>query len=66
MLAVQVALNSVFDIRVLFQIDGGPSDAATMERLFRLPSWMWAAAWMLTSVTMLIWTLWKTRGRTPR
>jgi hypothetical protein len=62
MLAVQVALNSVFDIRVLFLIDGGPSDAATMARLFRVPSWVWATAWMLISVAMLGWTLWKTRG----
>jgi hypothetical protein len=63
MLAVQVALNSVYDIRVLFLIDGGPSDAATMARLFRVPSWVWATAWMLISVSMLVWTLWVTRGR---
>jgi hypothetical protein len=33
LLAVQVALNSVYDIRVLFLVNG-PSDAATMARLF--------------------------------
>jgi hypothetical protein len=62
-LAIQVALNSVYDIRVLFQIDRGPSDAATMARLFLLPSGVWAAGWMLVSVAMLGATLWTTRGR---
>jgi Peptidase M50B-like len=63
LLAVQVALNAVYDIRVLFLIDRGQSDAATMARLFLLPSWVWATAWMLTSVAMLGATLWMTRGR---
>jgi hypothetical protein len=63
LLAVQVALNSVYDIRVLFLIDRGHSDAATMARLFLLPSWAWATAWMLMSVAMLGATLWMTRGR---
>jgi Peptidase M50B-like len=62
LLAVQVALNSVYDIRVLFLVNG-PSDAATMARLFLLPAWFWAATWMLLSVAMLGWTLWSTRGR---
>lgn len=61
LLAVQVALNSVYDIRVLFLVNG-PSDAATMARLFLLPAWFWAAIWMLMSVAMLGWTLWRTRG----
>jgi hypothetical protein len=61
LLAIQVALNSVYDIRVLFLIDRGQSDAATMARLFLLPSWMWATAWMLMSVVMLGATLWVTR-----
>jgi hypothetical protein len=64
LLAIQVALNAVYDIRVLFLIDGVPSDAETMARLFRLPSWVWATAWMVISVAMLVWTLWATRGRT--
>jgi hypothetical protein len=63
LLAIQVALNSVYDIRVLFLIDRGQSDAATMARLFLLPSWMWATAWMLMSVAMLGATLWTTRRR---
>jgi len=65
LLAIQVALNSVYDIRGLFLIDRGHSDAATMARLFLLPSWVWAITWMLTSVAMLGATLWITRGRTP-
>jgi hypothetical protein len=64
LLAIQVALNSVYDIRVLFMIDRGPSDAAAMARLFLLPSWVWATSWMLISVAMLGATLWMTRGRT--
>jgi hypothetical protein len=64
LLAIQVALNSVYDIRALFLIDRGQSDAATMARLFLLPSWVWATAWMLMSVAMLGATLWMTRGRT--
>jgi len=61
LLAIQVALNSLYDIRVLFLIDGGPSDAATMARLFLLPSWVWATLWMVISVAMLGATLWATR-----
>jgi hypothetical protein len=64
LLAVQVALNAVYDIRVLFLIDRGRSDAATMARLFLLPPWVWATVWMIASVAMLGVTLWMTRGRT--
>jgi hypothetical protein len=53
LLAIQVALNAVFDIRVLFLVGEGPSDAATMARLFLLPAWTWAALWMLAAVSML-------------
>ena len=60
LLAIQVALNSVYDIRVLFLIDR-QSDAATMAALFLLPSWAWATMWMLMSVAMLGATLWMTR-----
>lgn len=63
LLAIQVALQSVYDIRVLFLIERGASDADTMARLFFLPSWVWATAWMLTSVAMLGATLWMTRER---
>jgi peptidase M50B-like protein len=63
LLAIQVALNAVYDIRVLFLIDRSQSDAATMARLFLLPSWAWASIWMLVSVAMLGSTLWLTRTR---
>jgi hypothetical protein len=63
LLAVQVALNAVYDIRVLFLVRGGPSDAETMARLFLLPASLWAAAWMGLSVAMLGATLWLTRDR---
>ena len=61
LLAIQVALDSVYDIRVLFHVDGGHSDAETIAILFLLPAWLWASAWMLVSVGMLAWTLWMTR-----
>ena len=64
LLAIQVALNSVYDIRALFLIGRGQSDAATMARLFLLPSWVWAMSWMLISVALLGATLWMTRGLT--
>ena len=65
-LAIQVALNAVYDIRVLFLIGRGQSDAATMARLFLLPSWFWACAWMLISVAMLASTLYLTGQRRGR
>ncbi|MEO8075116.1 MAG: M50 family metallopeptidase [Acidobacteriota bacterium] len=63
LLAIQVALNSVYDIRVLFGPHRGVSDADNMAGLFLLPSWIWAGAWMVISVGMLAGTLWSTRGR---
>ena len=65
LLAVQVALDSVYDIRVLFLVRLGYSDADTMARLFVLPAWFWAAVWMLVSIAMLAWTLVRT-GRAAR
>jgi len=61
-LGIQVALNAVFDIRMLFFVHGA-SDAATMARLFLVPSWFWAAVWMSLSAVMLVSTLRATRGR---
>jgi hypothetical protein len=61
-LAIQVALNAVYDIRVLFLVNGR-SDAETMARLFLAPAWLWASLWMIASVAMLAWTLRVTRGR---
>jgi hypothetical protein len=62
LLAIQVALNAVYDIRVLYLVDGA-SDAMTMAHLFLLPAWLWATTWMLVAVAMLGATLWATRGR---
>ena len=59
-LAIQVALNAVYDIRILFLVHGR-SDAETMQRLFLAPAWLWASAWMAISLAMLAWTLRITR-----
>lgn len=59
-LAIQVALNAVFDIRMLFFVHGR-SDAETMQRLFAVPAWIWAGLWMAMSVAMLVSTLRATR-----
>jgi hypothetical protein len=61
-LAIQVSLNAVFDIRTLFFVRGA-SDAATMARLTGAPAWLWAAVWMGISVFLLVSTLRATRGR---
>jgi hypothetical protein len=63
LLAIQVALNAVFDIRVLFLISGQASDAETMARLFALPSWFWASMWMSVSVVLFLWTIGVARFR---
>jgi hypothetical protein len=65
LLAVQVALNAVYDVRTLFLVDG-PTDATAMAKLFLLPSWVWAGLWMLASVMMLAATLRLTWGRAGR
>ena len=57
LLAIQVALNAVYDIRALFFIRGQPTDAETMAQLFVLPSWFWATTWMALSVLLLLWTI---------
>jgi hypothetical protein len=62
LLAVQVALNAVYDIRVLYLVHG-PSDAATMATLFLLPAWLWATTWMALAVGLLGATIWMTRAR---
>ncbi len=62
LLAIQVALNAVYDIRVLYLVDG-QSDAVSMARLFVLPAAFWATAWMLAAIAMLGATLWLTRRR---
>jgi hypothetical protein len=64
LLAVQVALNSVYDIRVLFLVDGA-SDAATMAELFLAPAWFWAGAWIVTATALLVATSWLTTPAAP-
>lgn len=63
LLAIQVALDAVYDIRVLFLVQDAHSDADAMAQLFLLPAWVWAAAWMVASVAMFAGTLWVTRVR---
>ena len=65
LLAIQVALNAVYDIRALFFVGNAPSDAQTMARLFLLPAWTWASVWMVASGALFVWTLGIARG-TPR
>ncbi len=62
LLAIQVALNAVYDIRVLYLVEGR-SDAASMAQLFVLPAAFWATAWMLAAIAMFGATLWLTRTR---
>jgi hypothetical protein len=62
LLAVQVGLNAVYDIRVLFLVTGARSDADAMARIFLLPSWAWAGAWMLVSVALFAGTIRATRA----
>jgi len=66
LLAIQVALDALYDIRVLFLVQGRPTDAETMARLFWLPAWVWAGIWMAASVAMFAWTLSLARVRAPR
>ena len=66
LLAVQVALNAVYDIRVLFLIGRAQSDAATMAQLFLVPAWIWATTWMIVSLALFVATLWATGGGARR
>ena len=57
-LAIQTGLNALFDIRVLFSLrPRDRSDAQTMQTLFFLPSWCWAALWLGLSGSLTWWTL---------
>ena len=61
-LAVQAGLNALFDIRILFGLGsrGGTSDAHTLQKLFYLPHYFWALAWLGLSISMMIWTIQQT------
>ena len=55
-LAIQTALNALFDIRVLFSLGSGKktaSDAHTLQKLFYLPYWFWAFLWLGVSVAFM-------------
>ncbi len=57
-LAVQTALNSLFDLRVLFGLNSRTrSDAQLMSKIFWLPSAFWACAWIGLSIGMMSLTL---------
>jgi hypothetical protein len=58
-LAMQTALNSLLDIRVLFGLGSrkNTSDAHTLQKIFWLPYWFWALVWLGESVAMMAFTL---------
>lgn len=56
-LAVQTALQALFDIRVLFGLSSSTaSDAKTLEEVFFLPAPVWALTWIGLSVAAFYWT----------
>lgn len=62
-LAIQTALNALFDIRTLLSLGSSSkiaSDAHTMQKLFYLPHWFWAISWLTLSMFMMYYTLVKT------
>jgi hypothetical protein len=62
-IAIQTALNALFDIRTLFGLGtskGITSDAHTMQKLFWFPHWLWAFSWLCLSAFMMYWTVIKT------
>ena len=66
-LSIQTALNALFDLRTLLSLGSAKanaSDAHTMQKLFFLPYWIWALAWLSMSVWMMYWTL-KRLGLNP-
>ena len=62
LLAIQVALNAVYDIRVLYLVGRSVRRRDAWQQLFLLPAAVWATAWMLVAIAMLGATIWKTRG----
>jgi hypothetical protein len=59
-LAIQTALNALFDIRTLFSLGsrkGTVSDAHTLQKLFYLPHWCWSISWLGFSFGMMYWTV---------
>jgi hypothetical protein len=69
-LAIQTALNSVVCILYLVQIYFGFastsaafSDATAMTRITGIPAFFWSAFWFLSSLAMVVFTLWHTYGK---
>jgi hypothetical protein len=57
-LAIQTALNSLFDLRVLFGLSPrARSDAQAMSSLFWLPAGFWALLWIALSIGMMALTM---------
>lgn len=57
-LGVQTALQCLFDLRTLFELDpDAHSDARTLQALFWLPSGFWAMIWIGLSLFMMGWTI---------
>lgn len=58
-LAIQTSLNSIWDIRVVFDLSlsaaQGSSDATLMQDLTGIPAAIWSLAWGATAL-LLIWT----------
>lgn len=55
-LAVQTALNGLFDLKQLYSIKGG-SDAHTLKKYFYLPAWFWASLWLGLSIGLMAFTV---------
>lgn len=72
LLAAQSCINAVLDIRVLFSAGSGVvpgqgrSDAAAMQDLLLLPYWFWASLWLVVSVLLLSFALWRAFRRQDR
>lgn len=61
-LAVQTALNALFDLRTLFGLSSSTaSDAKTLESLFLLPAPVWVLLWIASSAAAFFWT-WQHTG----
>ncbi len=61
-LAIQTALNALFDIRTLFSLGSqakATSDAHQMAKLFYFPHWCWSFCWLIMSAAMMAWTVQK-------
>jgi len=61
MLAVQTTVNAIVDLEVLFMVaaqGGTKSDAESMAEITGVPGIVWSVIWGLTSVCILVLSLW--------